>query len=83
MTKKHIGYLLFSLACCMWVLPMFIGFIDLPTSQKALFLTVIVVLGEVFFVLSILFLGKEFVQTIKRHLAVRWRWFSRKYHKNH
>lgn len=79
MDKKIIGYILLGLASLMWILPLFIGFIDLPTKQKAILLTTIIIFGEGFFVLSIIFLGKEFVQNIKYFLKIWWRWLLRKF----
>jgi hypothetical protein len=81
MNKKIIGHVLFGLACCMWILPVFIGLINLPTKEKAILLTTIVVLGEVFFILSIMFLGKEFLQKIKHFLKLWWRRILRKLRK--
>jgi hypothetical protein len=82
MNKKIIGYVLFGLAFCMWIFPAFIGLINLPTKEKAILLTTIIILGEVFFVLSIIFLGKEFLLKMKHFFLVRWRWIFRKIHKN-
>jgi hypothetical protein len=76
--KKVIGCLFFGLACCMWILPFCLGFIDLPNTQKAVLLTVVVVLGEVFFVLSIIFLGKPFWEKIKWKTRLYWRFFITK-----
>ncbi len=78
MNKKIIGYILLGLSCCMWLFPPFIGLINLPTEQKAVLLTTIIVLGEVFFALSMVFLGKEFLQKIKHFFKVRWRWLRLK-----
>ena len=74
MNKKIIGYILLGLSCCMWLFPLFIGLINLPTKQKAVLLTTIIVLGEVFFALSIIFLGREFLHKIKHFFKVLWRW---------
>lgn len=74
MNKKIIGYILLGLACCMWLLPLFIGLINLPTKQKAVLLTTIIVLGEVFFALSIVFLGKELLLKTKHFFRLWWRW---------
>lgn len=82
MNKKIIGYILFGLACLMWIFPAFIGLFNLLTKEKAILLTTIIVLGEVFFVLSIVFLGKEFLLKIKHFFMICWRWILRKIHKN-
>jgi hypothetical protein len=82
MNKKIIGYIFFGLACCMWIFPAFIGLINLPTKEKAILLTTIVILGEVFFVLSIMFLGKTFLQKIKHYFVVLWRWILLKFRKS-
>jgi hypothetical protein len=81
MNKKIIGYVFLSLACCIWILPLIIGFISLTATYRAILLTAVVVLGEVFFVLSIVFLGKEFMVKIKYYVIVRRRYVKRKLNK--
>ena len=78
MNKKIIGYILLGLACCIWLFPLFISLINLATKQKAVLLTTIIVLGEVFFALAILLLGKEFLQKMKHFFKVWWRWLRLK-----
>ena len=70
--KKQFGYVFLGLACCMWLLISFVGFFHLSTNQTAILLTATIVLGEVFFVLSIFFLGKAFFQKIKHFCKVWW-----------
>jgi hypothetical protein len=77
MNKKIIGYILFGLSYIMWLVPVFVGFFNLPAKQVAIIITAAIVAGEVFFVLSILILGKEFWNKIKRFLKLYWYRFLR------
>jgi hypothetical protein len=77
MNKKIIGYILFGLSFIMWLVPAYIGFFNLSAKQVAIIITVAIVAGEVFFVLSILILGKQFWNKIKRILKLYWYRFLR------
>jgi hypothetical protein len=74
MNKKIIGYILFGLSFCMWLVPTFIGFLHLPAKQVAIWITTAIVLGEVFFLLSIVLLGKAFLRRLKYCLKKSWYW---------
>lgn len=70
--KKIIGYILLALSCATWLLMPFIGLFNLSTGHSAILLTTLIVLGEVCFVLSIVFLGKEVWQKIKYFFVLWW-----------
>jgi hypothetical protein len=72
MNKRIIGYILFGLSCCMWLVPTVIGLFNLPNKESAVWITTAIVLGEVFFVLSIVLLGKEFLRKIKYFFKKSW-----------
>jgi hypothetical protein len=77
MNKKIIGYILFALSLIMWLVPICVGFFNLPAKQVAIIITAAIVAGEVFFVLSVLILGKQFWNKIKRFLKLYWYRFLR------
>jgi hypothetical protein len=81
MNKKTIGYILFVLSFLMWLFPLFIKLLNLPITQIVFLITLVVILGEVFFVLSLVLLGKAFWNKIKRFVKVKWKWYWRKIHK--
>lgn len=64
--KKIIGYVLLALSCMMWIFIPFVGVFNLGVEKTAILLTTFIVLGEVCFVLSIVFLGKEIWEKIKQ-----------------
>lgn len=72
MNKRIIGYILFGLSFCMWLVPTVIGFFNLPNEKLAVWITIAIILGEVFFVLSIALLGKEFLRAIKHFFKKNW-----------
>jgi hypothetical protein len=82
MNKKIIGYILFVLSFLMWLFPLFIKLFNLPIAQMAFLITLLIVLGEVFFVLSLVILGKAFWNNIKRFVKINWKWYWRKIHNN-
>ena len=63
--KKKIGYVCLSIAVSIWIFTPFSGFLHLTELQMALFLPILIVCGELFFLAAIFFLGKEFMQKIK------------------
>jgi hypothetical protein len=79
MNKKIIGYTFFTLSFIMWLIPVFIGFFDFSGKQMGVFITAAIVIGEVSFVISLVFLGKEFWIKIKRYSKIYWRMFLRKF----
>jgi hypothetical protein len=78
MNKKIIGYILFVLSFAMWFVPAFISFFSLAAKQIAIIVTTSIIAGEVFFVLSLIILGKAFWLKIKRWFYFSWLKFSRK-----
>jgi hypothetical protein len=77
--KKIIGYIFFGLSFVMWLVPAFVGFFSLPTKVVAFIITGAIVMGEVFFIVSIILLGKEFWNKIKRIFRFYWIKLSRKF----
>ncbi len=63
--KKTFGYILFILSFVAWGVIAVLPFLELTTAQIASFTTILLILGEVFFWSSLLFLGKEFWLKIK------------------
>jgi hypothetical protein len=63
----------------MWLVPVFIGFFDFSGKQIGVFITASIVIGEVSFVISLIFLGKEFWAKIKRYSKIYWRLILRKF----
>ncbi len=70
--KKLIGYVLLALSCMTWLSIPFIGVFNLGVENTAILLITLIVLGEVCFVLSIAFLGKEVWQKIKQFFVLWW-----------
>lgn len=79
MGKQIAGFVLFALSCLMWLFPIFIRLFDVSTEHMALFITGSLILGELFFILSLFFLGKEFWHNVKRYVSVRWKWALRSF----
>ena len=67
--KKAIGYFLFILSFFTWAAIATLPFFDLSISMIAAITTSLVVVGEVAFLLSVIFLGKEFLFKVKSHLT--------------
>lgn len=63
--KKIIGYILFILSFVAWGVIAVLPFLDITKVQVASFTTILLILGEVFFWLSLVLLGKEFWTKIK------------------
>ncbi|TAG06448.1 MAG: transporter suffix domain-containing protein [Cytophagia bacterium] len=62
---KKIGYFLFILSILLMVLPFGVPFFPISLWLKGILVVVFLVLGEVFFWVSIVILGKEFLQNFK------------------
>ncbi|MDP8163212.1 transporter suffix domain-containing protein [Pasteurella skyensis] len=63
--KKTLGYLLFVLSFVAWGVIALLPFLEITKVQIASFTTMLIIAGEVFFWLSLLFLGKDFISKIK------------------
>ncbi len=63
--KKTIGYTLFILSWLAWGVIALLPFFDLSTAMVATITTIMLILGEVFFWISTLLLGSEFMVAIK------------------
>jgi hypothetical protein len=63
--KKAIGYLLFAISFIAWAAIAILPFFNLTIEMAATITTALVVGGEVAFLLSIVLLGKEFLEKVK------------------
>ncbi len=63
--KKLIGYILFILSFVVWVIIALLPFFDISKVQIASFTTILLIAGEIFFWLSLMLLGKDFLAKIK------------------
>lgn len=63
--KKFWGYLLFILSFVVSGVIALLPFLEITTAQTATFTTILLILGEVFFWISLLLLGKDFINKIK------------------
>ncbi|MDG6882475.1 Uncharacterised protein [Phocoenobacter uteri] len=63
--KKTIGYTLFILSWLAWGVIALLPFFDLSTAMVATMTTIMLILGEIFFWVSTLLLGSEFMAAIK------------------
>jgi hypothetical protein len=63
--KKAIGYLLFAISFIAWAAIAILPFFNLTIEMAAAITTALVVGGEVAFLLSIVLLGKEFLEKVK------------------
>ena len=76
MTKSY-GYILLILALICWGLILIVPVLDISAGWIAGTITVLIIIGEVFFWLSIVLLGKEFYQKFK-HKLNPCNWFRKK-----
>ncbi len=63
--KKFFGYILFVLSFVAWGVIALLPFLEITKVQVASFTTILLIVGEVFFWLSLVLLGKEFWTNIK------------------
>lgn len=63
--KKTLGYILFILSFVVWGVIALLPFLEITKVQVASFTTILLIAGEVFFWLSLLLLGKDFMSKIK------------------
>ena len=63
--KKVIGYILFVASFIAWAAIAILPFLNLSIEMVAAVTTILIVGGEVAFVLSIALLGKEFLEKLK------------------
>ena len=71
--KKTIGFIVLGFACIIWIITPLVGFFDLTGKQLAIFLPILIVLGEVLFLVSITLLGKEYWLKMKAFVKAKWR----------
>ncbi len=79
MNKRILGYVIFTISCILWLVPLCVGFFDMQAKQIALITTASFVLAEALFLLSIVILGKEFWNKIKRFFKMYWQLCKRKF----
>ena len=63
--KKVFGYLLFILSFCVWGLVALLPFLELSKGEIATATTLLIIGGEVAFLIAIALLGKDFWSKIK------------------
>ncbi|MBS9781954.1 MAG: transporter suffix domain-containing protein [Gammaproteobacteria bacterium] len=63
--KKTLGYILFILSFVAWGVIALLPFLEITKVQVASFTTMLLIAGEVFFWLSLLLLGKDFMSKMK------------------
>jgi hypothetical protein len=68
MIKKVIGYFLFVISFVAWAVIGVLPFLNLSIEMSAAITTVLIVGGEIAFFLSIVLLGKEFLEKFKNFL---------------
>jgi hypothetical protein len=68
---KTVGYTLFVLSCLAWLIILIIPFLGFSRGQTAGVITVLIIIGEVTFYLSILLLGKTFYNKIREKIGFR------------
>ncbi len=72
MNKKIFGYILFILSICMWLVPLFVSSLQLSSKEVVTFGTLAIIFGEIFFVLSVVILGKSFLNPMKYYIKKYW-----------
>lgn len=70
--KKTIGFIILGLACLIWIITPMIGFLNLTDRQLAIYLPLLIVLGEIFFLIAIALLGKEYWIKVKTFIKIKW-----------
>lgn len=64
------------MACIFWLVIMVVPFLSLSVSAKATTITVLLILGEVFFWIGAIFVGKEVVTKYRSKLNPK-NWFKK------
>ena len=63
--KKIIGYIFFAASFIAWAAIAILPFLNLSIEMVASAMTILIIVGEVAFILSIALLGKEFLEKLK------------------
>ena len=74
--KKIIGFLFLGMACIIWIITPFIGFFNFTNTQLAIYLPLLIVAGEVAFLIAIALLGKEYWLKVKAFFKIKWNDFK-------
>ncbi|MGG0658506.1 transporter suffix domain-containing protein [Rummeliibacillus pycnus] len=70
----RLGWLFIFISCLFWVLIVIVPFLSFSAGVKAAVITAFVVLGEIFFWIGALFVGKEVISKYKSNLnPLTWR----------
>ncbi len=77
LNKKIIGFLVLGIACVIWVITPLIGFFNLTRKQITISVPILILLGEVLFLIAIAFLGKEYWIKIKVVMKAKWQEFKK------
>lgn len=70
--KRIAGFVVLSFACLIWVTMPILGFLNLSSRQLAIYLPILIVLGELLFLIAIALLGKEYWTKIKDFTKSQW-----------
>ena len=63
--RREGSFLVLGIACVIWVITPLIGFFNLTRKQITISVPILILLGEVLFLIAIAFLGKEYWIKIK------------------
>lgn len=66
--KKRIGYIIFAFSCLVWGLIVVVPWLGFSKGKTAGIITVLIVVGEITFYVSIFLIGKSFYDKIKNKL---------------
>ena len=77
--KNVLGFVALACACLIWAITPFIGFFNLSGRQLAIYLPLLIVLGEALFVAAVALLGKEYWLKIKDFISMKWRAFRERF----
>lgn len=75
-TLFTIGWFMIIMACIFWLVIVVVPFLSLSVSAKATTITVLLILGEVFFWIGAIFVGKEVVTKYRSKLNPK-NWFKK------
>ena len=70
--KKTIGFLFLGIACVIWIITPFMGFFNLTNTLLAIYLPLLIALGEASFLIAIALLGKEYWLKMKIFITMKW-----------
>jgi hypothetical protein len=68
---KITGYIILAISCLLFLMILFVPFLDLSKGQMAGLTTGLIIAGEVLFYLSLILLGRTFFEKIKSRFKLR------------